>query len=305
MELRHLRYFLAVAETQNIRAASNIVHVTQPAISRQIQELEQELGVELFERLPRGLRLNSAGQQYQKHVQEVLKKLDEANQQLQDFVGAVNGSLRLGGVEVVLWEGNVPKLIKQFRHDHAQVNLDIRTDNSPKLIALLDNETIDGAFVYAFGQLPDHLEHQQIGVNYLKLAYPVEWAVKDKPLSLADLQSSPMIRFPRSIYPAYYDWQQELFNQLNITTEVSQWAHNESAMLGLVATGSGFAVVNERQIFRGSPLIHFMDITVNSESTKKRNTNENKAELPLLFVHKKGNDNPALKAFVQLIAETI
>ena len=70
MELRHLRYFLAVAETQNIRAASNIVHVTQPAISRQIQELEQELGVELFERLPRGLRLNSAGQQYQKHVQD-------------------------------------------------------------------------------------------------------------------------------------------------------------------------------------------------------------------------------------------
>ena len=72
MELWHLRYFLVVAETENIRAASSIVHVTQPTISRQIQEL----GIEPFERLPRGLRFNGEGRQYQKHVKEVFRLLD-------------------------------------------------------------------------------------------------------------------------------------------------------------------------------------------------------------------------------------
>lgn len=289
MELRHLKYFLAVAETENIRAASNIVHVTQPAISRQIQELEQELGVELFERLPRGLKLNRAGQLYQKHVQEVLRKLDEANRQLQQFMTAAEGYLSLGAVDVVLWEGKVPGSVRQFRQDHANVTLEIRTDNSPQLLELLSNDMIDGAFVYLFSDLPTDIDIFPIGTDQLRLAYPAEWQADRDELSLSSLHAHPMIRFPRGTYPAYYDWQQTLFTHLDLRSAVTQWAHNESAILGLVATGIGFAVVNERQTSRHSKFIHFIDIP------------ENNARLPLVFIYKKTNDNPALCAFIELL----
>lgn len=293
MELRHLKYFLAVAETQNIRAASSIVHVTQPAISRQIQELEQELGVELFERLPRGLKLNRAGQQYQKQVLEVLRKLDEANHQLQQFIIAADGHLSLGAVDVVLWEGKVPLSVRQFRQNHSNVTLEIRTDNSPRLLELLDNEVIDGAFVYLFDELPTNTDIHTIGNDKLKLAYPTEWQVDNNDLSLTSIQTNPMIRFPRETYPSYYDWQQDLLKRLDLRATVTQWAHNESAILGLVATGIGFAIVNERQTSRSSQLIHFIDIQ------------ENNAALPLAFIYKKTNDNPALSAFTTLLKNSI
>jgi len=293
MELRHLKYFLAVAETQNIRAASDIVHVTQPAISRQIQELEEELGVELFERLPRGLRLNRAGQLYQKQILDVFKKLDDAKRQLQQFMIATDGYLRLGAVDVVLWEGKVPTAVKQFRQHHANVTLDIRTGNSPELLELLQSDMIDGAFVYLFDEIPANSDLCTLGWDRLKLAYPSEWLVDHEELSLKSILAYPMIRCPRDAYPAYYDWQQALLTRLDLNPVITQWAHNESAMLGLVATGNGFAIVNERQITRGSKLIQFVDIDAEN------------AELPLAFIYQKKNDNPALTALIRLLKNDI
>ncbi|HAT31296.1 MAG TPA: LysR family transcriptional regulator, partial [Janthinobacterium sp.] len=78
MELRHLRYFIAAAEHESVRVASERIHVTQPAISRQIQQLEVELGVLLFERTPRGLRLTDAGTVYLEEARKVLALLDAA-----------------------------------------------------------------------------------------------------------------------------------------------------------------------------------------------------------------------------------
>lgn len=293
MELRHLKYFLAVAETENIRAASSIVHVTQPAISRQLQELEQELGVELFERLPRGLKLNQAGKHYQKHIQEIFRQLDEANRQLQQFMVAANGHLSLGAVDVVLWEGKVPAIIRQFRQSHSNVTLEMRTDNSPELLALLNRELIDGAFVYLFDALPEGFDHYAIAKDRLKLVYPTEWQNDDHELSFQSLQTFPMIRFPRGVYPSYYDWQQNLLTRLGFNPTVTQWAHNESAMLGMVATGNGFAIVNECQGSLRSKLIHFIDLPINN------------AVLPLMLVYKKSNDNPALRALITLLENSI
>jgi DNA-binding transcriptional LysR family regulator len=78
MELRHLRYFLMIAQTENIRRASERLHIAQLAVSRQLQDLEGELGVELLERLPCGLRLNATGRAYQADVTRVIEMLAAA-----------------------------------------------------------------------------------------------------------------------------------------------------------------------------------------------------------------------------------
>lgn len=79
MELRHLRYFIAVAELRSVRAVSEQLHVTQPAISRQIQDLEEATGAALFERTPSGLKLTAAGEAYLHEAREILARVDAAS----------------------------------------------------------------------------------------------------------------------------------------------------------------------------------------------------------------------------------
>ena len=89
MELRHLRYFVAVAEGQNVlRAATQTLHVSQPAVSRQIRDLEDELGVQLFERTGKSIRLTNPGRVFLKAVREVLERVDEAVKETRAVAGA-------------------------------------------------------------------------------------------------------------------------------------------------------------------------------------------------------------------------
>jgi DNA-binding transcriptional LysR family regulator len=111
MELRHLRYFLMIAETGNVRRASENLHVTQPAVSRQLHDLESELGVELFERLPRGLRLNAAGHSYRADVSRLLALLASAGERARRVAAGEAGLLKMGYVEITAWEGIVPDVL--------------------------------------------------------------------------------------------------------------------------------------------------------------------------------------------------
>ncbi|MEI8634855.1 LysR family transcriptional regulator [Vibrio sp. PP-XX7] len=153
MELRHLKYFLAVAETQNIRLAAQKVHVTQPAISRKIKELETELEVQLFERLPKGLRLNRAGQIYQKQIGAIIRQIDDANEKVRQFSHTEYGSLAFGAPDFILWEGEITQYIKQFRNANLAVELEVYSDTPMVLLKRLELDQIDGAFLYYFSEL--------------------------------------------------------------------------------------------------------------------------------------------------------
>ncbi|RAS65353.1 DNA-binding transcriptional LysR family regulator [Vibrio diazotrophicus] len=291
MELRHLKYFLAVAETQNIRLAAQRVHVTQPAISRKIKELETELGVQLFDRLPKGLRLNRAGKIYQKQLGAVIRQIDDANEHVRQFTHTEYGSLALGAHDFVLWEGQINQCINQFRHDNHHVELEVYSDTPMVLLKRLELDQIDGAFLYHFSDLPSDYSVHPIAQDKLVLAYPSNWGKTFSPkTNIEELNLLPSVRLPRSVDPYYYDWQEILFNEIGWSPEVTQWAHGESTMLGLVAAGNGVAIVNERHFTRASNMLCYTPLDVLPHTS------------PLSFVYKNTSDNPALMEFLQLLS---
>src|SRR5579864_3631522 len=107
MELRHLRYFVAVGEEQHYGRAASRLRVAQPALSRQIQDLEEELGFKLFERLPRGVRLNAAGKLFLEDARRVLQDIENAKRRAERIAHGKIGTLRIGIATAVSWHGMV------------------------------------------------------------------------------------------------------------------------------------------------------------------------------------------------------
>src|SRR5258708_30288550 len=115
MELRHLRYFIAIGEEQHYGRAAHRLRVAQPALSRQIQDLEEELGFKLFDRLPRGVRLNSAGKLFLEDARRILQEISEAALRAGRVARGRSGTLRVGFTENSCWRGVAPEAFRPCR----------------------------------------------------------------------------------------------------------------------------------------------------------------------------------------------
>src|SRR5258708_21807283 len=118
MELRHLRYFVAVGEEQHYGRAARSLRVAQPALSRQIQDLEREIGFKLFERLPRGVKLSAAGKLFLQDVRRILLDANQAVARAASIAFGRSRTLRVGFTENASWQGVVPESFRQFRELH-------------------------------------------------------------------------------------------------------------------------------------------------------------------------------------------
>src|SRR5215470_327073 len=115
MELRHLRYFVAVGEEQHYGRGAKRLRVAQPALSRQIQDLEEELGFKLFNRLARGVKLSGAGRLFLDEARRILQQVDEATRRAGRVAAGLAGTLRVGFIESMSWHGVVPDSFRRFR----------------------------------------------------------------------------------------------------------------------------------------------------------------------------------------------
>ena len=123
MELRHLRYFIAVGEEQHFGRAANRLHVVQPALSRQIRDLERELGFLLFDRLPRGVRLSAAGKLFLNDARRILQDVAEAKRRAERMALGQAGTLRVGIATAISWHGLVVNAFREFRRRQPDVEL--------------------------------------------------------------------------------------------------------------------------------------------------------------------------------------
>jgi len=115
MELRHLRYFVAVGEDQHYGRAAQRLRVAQPALSRQIQDLEEEIGFKLFDRLSRGVKISAAGKLFLEDARRILQQVNEATTRAARVAHGKSGTLRIGFTESASWHGVVPDSFRQFR----------------------------------------------------------------------------------------------------------------------------------------------------------------------------------------------
>jgi DNA-binding transcriptional LysR family regulator len=254
MELRHLRYFVAVAEELNFTHASVRLRVAQPALSSQIKDLEHELQAKLFERGRTGVQLTRAGKMFFQRARAILAQAAEAVNEARTAAGTITGSFTLGFASGLHLNYLIPAL-DTFRKAHPKVEFEYFHGLSRQQLKALREGRIDMAFV----NLPvplDGFAHQIIWRVPFKVVLPQRHLLAKKGgFELADLRGEDFVFCTRESRPEFYD---EFFHQCanagfrpRVVKEVGGYPTN---MLGLISVGLGISVLphfEQVEKFRG------------------------------------------------------
>jgi DNA-binding transcriptional LysR family regulator len=241
MELRHLRYFVAVGEEQHYGRAASRLRVAQPALSRQIQDLEAEVGFKLFERLPRGVKLSAAGKLFLQDARRILQEVNEAAARAGRVARGLSGTLRVGFTENSSWRGVVPDSFRRFREQQPDAELQLQPAASLEQLEAIRSGRLDGGFVNFMPKSDPELNQLLVALQHVDLAVPKRHALtKLKKLRLRDLTDVPFVWFPRWASPAFYDrMMRECYRGGLKSPRIVQEGLNEATILSLVSTGLG------------------------------------------------------------------
>ena len=252
MELRHLRYFVAVGEDEHYGRASKRLRVAQPALSSQIQDLEREIGLQLFDRLPRGVRLSAGGKVFLEDCRRILQEVDAAAVRAERAARGLIGTLRVGFTESASWHGLVPDSLREFRRRHPEAELLLSQLISLDQVEAVGAGRLDAGFVYHVpGSDPD-MDHLPVGSHQVVLATPKRHPVSRlKGLRLRNLTETDFVWFPRRQHPANYDRLLQACSRGGLTNpRIVQEAVDQATMLSLVACGMGVAFVTDATRWR-------------------------------------------------------
>ncbi|BBU32921.1 LysR family transcriptional regulator (plasmid) [Burkholderia sp. THE68] len=242
MELRHLRYFVAVAEERNFTRAAQRLHIAQPPLSRQIQQLEETLGVQLFERNSRPLKLTETGKFFYSHAVQLLAQTAEL-ESMTRRVGNIERSLSVGFVGSTLY-GMLPKIIRRFRDENATVELSLHEMSTMDQIRALKDGRIDvgfGRIRHEDANIRRVILREEQMIVALPVGHPLSLA---KPvLALRDLINETLIIFPKAPRPSYADQVLSAFQDRALAPRKIYEVRELQIALGLVAAGEGISIV--------------------------------------------------------------
>ena len=288
MELRHLRYFVVVGDEQHYGRAAKQLHLAQPALSRQIQDLEQEIGFKLFERLPRGVKISMAGKSFLEDARRILQQVTEATARAKRVASGQSGTLRVGFVESISWHGVVPDSFRQFRENQPDVELQLRPLSSLQQVEAIRSGQLDAGFLFTMANIERELAQLEVDVLNLMLATPKGHPLtKLKKVRLRDLTDAAFIWFPRRESPIYYDrLMNECFRGGLKSPQVVQEAVNEATILSLVSCRLGVAFVSSATRWRCPESVVLVPVV------------DMKLPLPFALVWRKDDASPLLAKLV-------
>ena len=288
MELRHLRYFVGVGEEQHFGRAAERLHVAQPALSRQIQDLEKEIGFPLFERLPRGVRLSAAGGLFLEDARRILADVEDAVRRAGQVARGLAGTLRIGFVESISWHGIVPESFRRFRQKQADAELIPIPMLSLAQLEAVRTGRLDAGFIVRMTALGEDLEQRRVSVHKVVLAAPNgHLLTRQRRLRLRDLKDVPFVCFPRRANPPAYDQLMEACYRGGLKApRIVQEADDHATILSLVACRLGVAMVSDSarwQCPRAVALLPIVDLNV---------------KVSFSLIWRKDNKSPLLQKFV-------
>ncbi len=242
MEFRHLKYFVAVADEQNFTRAAERLHISQPPLSRQIQDLEDELGTPLFERGSRPLKLTEAGRYFYGHARRLLEQAAQAVRSTRR-IAQLERRLVIGFVASTMY-GALPRLVRLFRAANPQTELALVEMATVEQIQALKNGRIDVGFGRVRLDDPS-IKRELLREERLVVAIPREHELAggDGALSLAEVARHPLLVYPRSPRPSYADQVLSLFRDLGLEPLSVHEMQEMQTALGLVASGMGLCLV--------------------------------------------------------------
>lgn len=291
MELRHLRYFVAVAREQNFTRAAEKLHIAQPPLSRQVQALEDELRIDLIEAGSRPLRLTEAGRLFYEQAVQVLERVDEMKAMVARLHDADRTHFSMGFVASTLY-GKLPEVIRAYRAARPNVELTLVELTSMEQIAALKEGRID----VGFGRIPldDSALHRQLLRNEkLIAAVPANRAalMAADALALADLAAEPLIVYPKAPRPSYADQVLALFRDADLKPPAVYEVKELQTALGLVAAEVGVCLVPASvERLRRDNVVYRPMTAVEAVS-------------PIIMSSRKGDRSPELALILKLIRQ--
>ena len=244
MELRHIRYFLAVAEERHFTRAAAKIGIGQPPLSQQIKDLEAEIGASLFRRVAHGAELTTAGEAFLQAVKEMPMLAERATRAARRAARGETGSLRVGLTATAVLNAAVPSAIRAFRRAYADVELVLEEASTTRLVAGLQEGSLDAAFLRPKGSNPEMLQLRLLSEEPMIVALPSgHVAAKQRDVDLASLKDDSFVLFPRLIGPTLYDAIVGACRRAGFEPVIGQFAPQIASMVNLVAAELGVSIV--------------------------------------------------------------
>ena len=299
MELRHLRYFIAVAEEGHITRAAERLGMQQPPLSQQIRALEKELGVQLFRRKPRGVELTDAGRALLSDARAILAQIDHAFASTRRTARGEQGRIAVGFTSSAPFHPFVPRVIRAFREAFPLVSLTLDESGTTELIGDLREERVDAAFIRTPVADPAGLVVDRLLEEAMVVALPTQHALAragrsdSAGVNLKRLAGEMFIVYRRHTGPGAYDAIIAACHAAGFSPQVGQEAPRIVATLNLVAAGLGLSIVPA-----SLQRMHMDGVTY------RRLTGAAQPKAPLHLASRRGDSSSVVRQFLALVRQT-
>ena len=244
MELRHLRYFVAVAEEQNITRAASRLHVSQPPLSRQIRNLEDELGIALFDRDAKAVRLTEAGRVFLAEARIILQRTEEAMERAKDVARGKRGEIHVGYAPSLTVE-LLPRALRYFRESSPGVHVQLHDLSTQEMLRGLRDAKLQAALLVKVppealrGLDFEELQRHQVCVAI----HPAHLLARARRVGLEQVAKERLVAFTLADYPEHQAWIADLFAPLNRSPQIVEEHDSITSLIAAVESGRGVAVI--------------------------------------------------------------
>lgn len=291
MELRQLRYFIAVAQERNLSRAAVRLNLSQPPLTRQMHQLEADLGVRLFDRNSRGVALTEAGRLFLDDARNILDMMARAAARARSAQEGQIGRLEVAVFGSVMFD-RLPRLLAKFRATHPGVELVFHTMSKGEQIEALRQGRIHAGFSRLTSSHPDiaseMLQHERMMV-VLPQGHPL---VKPRSLRVKDLADCPLVLFASGPRPNFIDAVYALFDRAGVRPTVGQTVEDAVTGVALVAAGFGICLVPESASYVRVPGVEFRALSDASHRL-----------LDVNCIYRRADDSPVTAAFVRMVRD--
>ena len=289
MDLRQLKYFVAVADTRNFTRASERLHIAQPPLSRQIQLLEEELGVQLILRNSRPLRLTEAGRMFYEQALQIINRVDQLKTATRQIGLNQRRTLSIGFVASTLY-GGLPMLVRKLRHGYPDVDIQLVELTSMQQFAALKSGRID----VGFGRIRSNdttVARTVLREERLVLAIPpgTPLAADTGRVGLKELNGQRLIVYPKEPRPSFADHVLSLLSDQGIRPSEVHEVREIQTALGLVAAESGLCLIPASARLRSDLRYRLVD--------------DPRATSPIILSHRLNDNAWYIDAIQQLLAD--
>ncbi|MGV7208877.1 LysR family transcriptional regulator [Oxalobacteraceae bacterium A2-2] len=293
MELRHLRYFIAVAEELSFTRAAARLHIGQPPLSHQIQMLESEVGARLLERSKRWVRLTEAGKLFLDDARRVLALSEQAVQTARRVQRGEAGELRVGFTFSTPLTPLFATVVNRYRQRYPGVTLTLKEVSTQRGIAAIAARELDLALVRPPEMpVPDELAMTALRHDPLVLVLPAGHPLTQKrSIAIDDLKDQPLVMYPETVGTGIHPMIFRLCKQAGFLPTIAMEANEAATIIGLVAAGCGMSVLPDSFCI------------IQMEGVSYRPLDDPEAVSSLLMVRRRDDGSPLAQGFVALALE--